>query len=205
MRNHAEANLAALIESTDDLIWSVDLDYRLLAFNSAIKQQINSSFGNQLAVGMHLEEALPPERAVLLPPLYERVLREGPFRIEYSLVDGSIVELSLNPIVVDGKATGISVFGKDITRHKETESALRESLESLSESQKVGGLGSYVLDVPADTWTCSDVIHEIFGIDKDYPRTVTGWTELVHPDERDAMEWAGLNSMLKGSLPRCVE
>ena len=43
MRNHAEANLAALIESTDDLIWSVDLDYRLLAFNSAIKQQINSS------------------------------------------------------------------------------------------------------------------------------------------------------------------
>src|ERR1039457_389145 len=201
MRNHAEANLAALIESTDDLIWSVDLDYRLLAFNSAIKQQINSSFGNQLAVGMHLEEALPPERAVLWPPFYERVLREGPFRIEYSLVDGSIVELSLNPIVVDGKTTGISVFGKDITRHKETEIALRESLESLSESQKVGGLGSYVLDVRADTWTCSDVIDEIFGIDKDYPRTVTGWTELGHPDERDAMPACCVNEVVGKRKP----
>ena len=201
MRNHAEANLAALIESTDDLIWSVDLDYRLLAFNSAIKQQINSSFGNQLAVGMHLEEAFPPEWAVLWPPFYERVLREGPFLIEYSLVDGSIVELSLNPIVVDGKTTGISVFGKDITRHKETEIALRESLESLSESQKVGGLGSYVLDVRADTWTCSDVIDEIFGIDKDYPRTVTGWTELVHPDERDAMAAYFVNEVVGKRKP----
>jgi len=33
MPNQAEANLSALIESTEDLIWSVDLDYRLITFN----------------------------------------------------------------------------------------------------------------------------------------------------------------------------
>ena len=187
MRNQAEANLAALAESTEDLIWSVDLDYRLLAFNSALKRKIDSSFRIQIAVGMHLTDALPPDRATLWPPLYKRVLEEGPFRIEYTLGDGSTLELSFNLIVVDGKTTGISVFGKDVTGHKRTESALRESLDSLSESQRVGGLGSYVLDVHADAWTSSDVMDEIFGIDKDHERTVAGWTALIHPDERDTM------------------
>ena len=40
----AEANLSALIESSDDLIWSVDLDYRLLTFNTAFRNNLDSTF-----------------------------------------------------------------------------------------------------------------------------------------------------------------
>ena len=36
----ADANLAALIESTEDLIWSVDLNYGLLTFNRALQDDI---------------------------------------------------------------------------------------------------------------------------------------------------------------------
>jgi hypothetical protein len=42
--HHAEANLSALIESTEDLIWSVDLDYRLLTFQRGISRQVPATF-----------------------------------------------------------------------------------------------------------------------------------------------------------------
>jgi len=125
--HHAEANLLALIESTEDLIWSVDLNYRLLTFNSAWHGAFERSFGVRAVMGMRPEDLLPPARAALWPPLYGRALSEGAFRAEYSLVDGRTLELAFNRIVQDGETTGISVFGKDITERKTAEAALREA------------------------------------------------------------------------------
>ena len=125
----AEANLRALIESTGDPIWSVDLNHGLLTFNRVLYDNIEQNFGVRSAVGMRPEDLLPPERAALWPPLYQRALSEGPFRVEYSLLDGRSLELAFNRIVQDGETTGISVFGKDITERKTAEAALREAEE----------------------------------------------------------------------------
>ncbi len=125
MPKQVEANLSALIESTEDLIWSVDLENRLIQFNRAFQQAFLTTFGIRVVPGMSREGLLPPERAAIFPPLYERALRDGSFRVEYTLLDGRTLELAFNPIVVDGKATGISVFGKDITERKATEESRR--------------------------------------------------------------------------------
>jgi diguanylate cyclase (GGDEF)-like protein/PAS domain S-box-containing protein len=126
MPQNAKANLSALIESTEDLIWSVDLDHRFIAFNNAMRQDIEANYGHRPEVGMILEDMLPPGRAVLLSQLYERALTEGHFRIEYPLTDGRILEMAFNPIKVDGNPTGVSVFGKNITACKHAEQALAE-------------------------------------------------------------------------------
>jgi len=131
MRNQLEANLQALIESTEDPIWSVGLDYRLITFNRALQQNIAINYGNQVAVGKGPADFLPPDKAACWPVFYDRALSEGPFRTEYSLVDGRTLELSFNPILVDGKAAGVSVFGKDITEQKLAHDSLRESQEQL--------------------------------------------------------------------------
>jgi diguanylate cyclase (GGDEF)-like protein/PAS domain S-box-containing protein len=187
MPNQAEANLAALIESTEDFIWSVDLDYGLITFNRALQRDYEVNFGIHPEAGMKPEQLLPPAIAANWPPLYERALKEGSFRAEYSFVDGHILEISLNPIIVEGKTTGISVFGKDITSRKRSEEALRESLNALREAQKAGALGFYVLDVPTAVWTSSVEMDEIFGIGKDYEHTLGGWSALIHPDDRATM------------------
>jgi PAS domain S-box-containing protein len=127
MRTDPEANLAALIESTEDLIWSVDLNYGLLTFNRAFRDNIQGSFGIRPALGMRPVDLLPPARAALWPPLFERALAEGPFRVEYSLADGRILEAAFNRIVQDGETTGISVFGKDITERKTAERILLDA------------------------------------------------------------------------------
>ena len=188
MPNQAEANLSALIESTEDLIWSVDLDDRLMTCNRAFQRAFEASFGIQVEAGMPREGLLPPEKGKLFPPLYARALSQGPFRTEYILRDGRTLELSFNPIVADGHATGVSVFGKDITNRKAAEQASRESTDSLAEAQRLGGLGSYHLDIPAGVWTSSQVLDEIFGIDKQFERTVASWTALIHPDDRAMMD-----------------
>jgi diguanylate cyclase (GGDEF)-like protein/PAS domain S-box-containing protein len=127
MRNHAEAKLLALIESTEDLIWSVDRDYRLNTFNRALERAFEISYGIRPAAGMLPEDLLPPEKAAIFPPLYERALAEGPFRTEYITRDGRTIEMAFNPIVAGGEKTGISVFGKDITERKLAEAKLRDS------------------------------------------------------------------------------
>jgi PAS domain S-box-containing protein len=129
------ANLSALIESTDDLIFSFDLDYKLLAFNRPVFEYMRDNFGVRVEIGRGLE-LLPPEKAALWPPLCERALSQGPFRIEYPLVDGKILELSLNPIRQEGRAVGISVFGKDITERQRAEAKLKQANEAVAKAEQ---------------------------------------------------------------------
>ncbi len=70
MRIEAEANLSALIESTEDLIWSVDPRYRLITFNGAFMEYFERNYGGPVAPGIGFQELLPPaSRGVLASAL----------------------------------------------------------------------------------------------------------------------------------------
>lgn len=127
MGSQFELNLSALIESTEDLIWSVDLDDRLLTFNRALQQYCKATFGVQAELGMRPEDLQPPDLAARWPLHYRRALAEGPFRVESARPDGTTVELAFYPTTRDGKATGVSVFAKDITVRKTAQKALQEA------------------------------------------------------------------------------
>ncbi|GAB4486120.1 MAG: hypothetical protein OHK006_13470 [Thermodesulfovibrionales bacterium] len=75
----------------------------------------------------------------------------------------------------------------DITERKLAEEKLRESESLLRQSQSIARIGHYSLDVLSGTWTSSEVLDEIFGIGPDYPRTVEGWSRIVHPEQRADM------------------
>jgi PAS domain S-box-containing protein len=75
----------------------------------------------------------------------------------------------------------------DLTERKQAEAQLREQAFWLQESQRVGRIGSYDLDVRAGTWTSSAVLDEILGITPETQRTVESWNALVHPEDRASM------------------
>jgi diguanylate cyclase (GGDEF)-like protein/PAS domain S-box-containing protein len=183
IRSQAEANLAALIESTDDLIWSVDLDYRKVVFNNALRENLEKNFGVRIQAGTRAEDDLPPERAALWTPLYDRALREGPFRTEYSLVDGRTLELAFNPIVVDGKATGISVFGKDITERKQVEAALAGSEDLFRAITDSSPLAMVLLSGPEERIQyINPTFTRLFGYTMEEIPTIAEWWPLAYPD-----------------------
>jgi PAS domain S-box-containing protein len=129
----AIAHLAALLESTQDLIWSVDLNHRLVTFNKALSDAFVRGYGAKIAAGMTPRDLLPPEKAAFFPPLYEKALDEGPCSAEYRLEDGRHLELAFNPIVQAGRKVGVSVIGKDVTAQKSAREGLRRTAEQYRE------------------------------------------------------------------------
>lgn len=87
----------------------------------------------------------------------------------------------------NGKIIYHSGMLRDITERKRAEEAIRESDNLLKESQAIAKLGSYVLDFDAGLWKSSDILDQIFGIDETYIRSVSKWTDIIHPEDRDEM------------------
>lgn len=89
---------------------------------------------------------------------------------------------------VDGNVNNIVVTHEDITNRKNAEDRLIESEYLLRESQKVAGIGSYVFDATTGTWDSSPGLDELFGIGREYPKDIEGWTNIVHEDHREMIK-----------------
>ncbi len=75
----------------------------------------------------------------------------------------------------------------DVTDHKAVEDRVVENEQLLRNIQAVAKLGTYVWDMHKGTWTSTEILDEIFGIDEHFERTFEGWVEILHPDWRDQM------------------
>jgi len=127
-----KANLAAIIENTTDSIWAINTSYEILYINNVFMQAYLDSFGIQLLVGMNLLEALPEPIRPVWKARYDRAFKNEQFVIEDKVDLGFKViylELAVNPILVDGKVIGASLFSRDITERVQMELALKESEE----------------------------------------------------------------------------
>jgi PAS domain S-box-containing protein len=82
---------------------------------------------------------------------------------------------------------GILGISHDITERKQVEETLRESEFFFKESQRSAFIGSYKADLLAGHWESSEVLDVIFGIGPHYNRSIQGWLDLIHPEEREMM------------------
>jgi PAS domain S-box-containing protein len=196
---HSKAKLAliesqlstrSIIDSTIDMIWSVNCsDFGLMAFNQSFETYFLKERGIEIKVGDCPEVLFPTEEFVeKWHGFYERALKEGSFTTEYEVYSGKrILQLTFNAIRHESQLFGVSVFGKDITEKRQAEDACRESQSALEESQRIACLGTWILDIPAGVFRTSDLMDEIFGIDKTYDHSVKGWASMIHPDDRAMM------------------
>ncbi len=162
--------LTALVESTEDAIYTADMDGTITDWNA----------GAEALYGYRADEAIgqPPSLIVpedLLPASGELLdaLREGRrFRNHETLrrrKDGTLIHVALTacPVVLgDGTLSGISVIARDITERvratEERERLIQELRAALAEVQTLSGL------VPICSW-CKRIRD-----DQGY------WTQLEH-------------------------
>lgn len=127
-----QAQMLALFNSTDDMIWSVDPEtFGLVTFNSGLRDYFLDRRGMKIQPGMTPDELFPglPEFSLRWREFYTRALRDGSYVTEYRVAAGTnYLLLSINLLRRDGDVFGISVFGKDITERKLAEEALEERL-----------------------------------------------------------------------------
>lgn len=92
----------------------------------------------------------------------------------------------------------IKTFNDELEKKVEQRTEeLRQSEYFFRESQKAAKVGSYRTDFINGLWESSEVLDEIFGIEKDYVRSVSGWLNIVHKDEQEALN-AYLNDEVIG-------
>ena len=118
----------AIVESTSDLIWSVDPEsHGLLTYNHGLSDYFLQWRELQIQVGMRPEDIYPTEEFInRWHELYQRALREGSYTEEYKGIAGSITMLlTFNLLRRDGEVFGITVFGKDITERKQAEEKIQ--------------------------------------------------------------------------------
>jgi PAS domain S-box-containing protein len=128
----------AIVESTSDMIWSVDPErFGLLTYNRGLLDYFEEERGMQIKLGDRPEELFPDAEFVdRWHLMYNRALKEKSYCLEYQVFAGSrILELTFNLLKRDNKPFGISVFGKDITERKQTEEAIRQKMEELERFQ----------------------------------------------------------------------
>ncbi len=182
----------AIVDSTSDLIWSVDPEtFGLLTFNSAPSNYFLQRRGIRLQTGLRPEDLLPtPDLANVWRGFYQGALSGGSFTTVYDAVGSNILQLTLSLLKRDGKVFGISVFGKDITERQRTETALQESETAFRTLAEV---------VPQMVWMCTPDGSNIYfnprwvdytgmTLAESYGR---GWNTPFHPDDKQPA-WDGL-------------
>jgi len=130
-----QSQLAAIINTTDDIIFSIDQDYRVVEFNDVLKKIVHERSGQEVKQGVLVNDILPPAQRAELIAVYKKVLDgESITAIETFMVGGEerLYEAHYNPIKTNDKITGIAVFSRDITEQKRHE---EDTLRSLKEKE----------------------------------------------------------------------
>ncbi|MCW3082835.1 MAG: hypothetical protein JWP12_201 [Bacteroidetes bacterium] len=129
-------NLASLINNTQDLMWSVDRDFKLITFNSAFADMVKFLSGAVLAKGENvLANGFEPEQLNRFKGYYERAFTGEAFtEIEQS--ENYTSEISFYPIFSSETIIGTACYSRDITEKKNAEEQLRKSESDLKSANK---------------------------------------------------------------------
>jgi len=93
-----------------------------------------------------------------------------------------------SPILAhEGSVVGVVLVFRDVSEEYVKQRTLQKSEYLFRESQRVANIGSYFTDFVQGHWESSEVLDEIFGIDKSYQRNINGWLELVYEKDRELL------------------
>ncbi len=115
-----KAHFKAILENSLDSIWSINTHYEIDFINEEFANAFRQTFGIQLERGSNILQALPENIRAQWKQRYDRVFQNERFAFldEIKLGDQTVfVEVSMQPIVLEGVVTGASFYGRNIT-HK---------------------------------------------------------------------------------------
>ena len=127
-------NLHALLNTTEDLIWSVDKNLRLITGN----QQFKNFFKDFAGTSISERESVVLENNILFSHFtlgYRKILSGQSFT-GTELAAEHWLEFSFYPIYVDKEIAGIACFCRDVTERKNSD-LVRYSLEKKMREQKI--------------------------------------------------------------------
>ncbi len=158
------------------------VDYRFLSVNPAFERLTGLRAAE--VVGRTVREVIPDTEQSWIER-YGQVALTGVPQVfeEYSGPLKKYFEVS----VFQSQPGQFATVFLDVTGRKAATVALEETAIRLQESHRIAALGAYELDIASGFWSGTELLDSIFGIGPDYERSVAGWENLIHPDDRTMM------------------
>lgn len=182
----------ALINSTDDLIWSVSKDLKLIAGNKAFVKSIIEYNGTVFKQGDYVlnKNTFSTDLIIIWQEMYSRALNGHSFKNEMmALYPGTSIpqwnEVSFNPIYNGIDITGIACYSRNITESKLYHNELLNINKKLETAQQMARLGYWEVNILNDTCYWSNELYRIFGIQKTSNYiALQDIIDAVHPDDK---------------------
>jgi PAS domain S-box-containing protein len=134
---NSEANLNAIINSTNFFIWSVNRNYELRSINRPFKNYIKQKYNTIVTEGesilkLYSQNILVEEFSERWIPHYTRALAGESFEIT-QIHSNRHFNYSINPIIENAVVTGVSVFEEETTALRKKEVELMAANKQISD------------------------------------------------------------------------
>ena len=182
--------LAAIVDSSDDAIFSKNLDGAIGSWNAGAEKLFG--YPAEEVIGKPLSVLLPPDRLSEFPDILARI-RAGVHLEHYEVTrmrkDGRQVDVSVTVSPIrdsEGCVVGSSTIARDITDRRQADAALRRSEERFRFAQLAARIGTFDWDIKTGVNTWTPQLEAMYGLAPgDFPRTRAAWEALLHPDHRE--------------------
>ena len=181
---HNEANFTAITENTNDLIWSIDLNYKLLSANTAALTLFKIQGMKGISIGKKIDLLIITSKIKEdWEDYYQRALRGEIFSIiQLEENTAQTYEHSFYPIKSSkGFIQGTCVFSRNISEQINRENRLKEA-------QKIAKTGSFTRNFVSGKYIWSDYMFELFQLPKYTDITSLDMKKMIHPEDYEEYE-----------------
>ncbi|MHB8138726.1 MAG: sensor domain-containing protein [Smithellaceae bacterium] len=205
-----------VLNNITDLIAVMDMNLRFTYVSPSIMRM--RGYTVEEAKAQTIEQVMTPESLQIVAQTFEEEMkleangtadpgRNRILEMEQYRKDGSIIYLETSLSFMRDSAkkpVGIISVSRDITERKKAEERLFEKEQLLSESQRLGHIGSWFSDMKGQlSW--SEEMYRLYGVSPDtFTPTVESLLSLIHPDDQALMQ-AWIEACASGKKPGEME
>lgn len=189
----SKQNLDALINNTNDFIWSCNRDLQLISANRAFRKEVYSRRGVALEEGDSLLVMDPESESYKFWfDRYQEALSGRTLQFEYSLPNDNgapkFFDVTLNPVIDGQEVVGVCGFIRDVSEKKKDEADLRLVNERYELLSIATNDAVWDWDMLTEKVHWNHGLQSIFGYPNDHRTTsFTWWETNVHPDDADTV------------------
>jgi len=183
------ARLAAIVQSSDDVIIGKTLDGIVASWNIAAEKLFG--YTEDEMIGQSITRIIPPER---INEEYEILgqLKQGNkvehFETKRMTKDGRLIDISLTSSPIkdsNGEVIGASKIARNITLQKETARLMHENEERFRMAVEMTSLGTWEYDPKSLIMLCSQESRRICGIPESVNPAFAVFLNHIHAEDKD--------------------
>lgn len=183
--------LHALINSSDAVIWAVDNQQRLIAFNEAFAAAIYQLTQVHVHLGITLSDAPFGRLFGNWNTIYKRAMLGEKSSLHETRELGAIgwkyAEVSLNPVKADGQTIGIAMFARNISVRKHNELRLQRALNRYNVLSRATNDAIWDWNLQTNKVVWNKRAYSVFKYREMSP-SPDWWIENLHPEDRKRVE-----------------